>query len=211
MAAAYYYIVESFTKEIVRSQTELQFLRSQVNPHFLFNTLNNLFSMAQKDGNDRLADKIAQLSEMMRYMLYDSNTERVLLAREIQYLEDCIALYGLRYTGLVQISFDYPKPVPDVAVAPMLFIPFLENAFKHGIAPGQPSHIKLVLIIDQNKLRFNCQNTDYSHIEKPANEQGGIGLENVRRRLDLLYPHQHQLHAKVADGNYYVNLQIELS
>jgi hypothetical protein len=219
IAAAYYYIGESIRKELLRSQaeahqarTELKFLRSQVNPHFLFNTLNNLFSMAQKDGNERLADKIAQLSGMMRYMLYDSNTERVSLAQEIRYLEDCIALYELRFVSdLVEVSFCYPEPVPNVEITPMLFIPFLENAFKHGVAPGRPSRISLALSIAQNKLIFSSENTDHSHIEKPAAEKGGIGLENISRRLALLYPGKHQLSAGVEDNIYRVNLQIDLS
>lgn len=219
IAAAYFYIGESISKELLRSQaeahqasTELKFLRSQVNPHFLFNTLNNLFSMAQKDGNEPLADKIAQLSGMMRYMLYDSNTERVPLAQEIHYLEDCIALYQLRYVSeLVEVSFQYVEPVPSVELAPMLFIPFLENAFKHGVAPGQSSHIALSIGIDKNKLSFSCGNTDHSAIERPAAEKGGIGLENIKRRLELLYPGKHQLQAGTENGTYYVKLQIELS
>jgi len=219
IAAAYYYIGESIRKELLRRQaeayqaiTELKFLRSQVNPHFLFNTLNNLFSMAQKDGNEQLADKIAQLSGMMRYMLYNSNTERVPLVQEIHYLEDCIALYELRFVSdLVEVNFYYPELVPNVEIAPMLFIPFLENAFKHGVAPGQPSRISLALSIAQNKLIFSCDNTDYSHIEKPAAEKGGIGLENISRRLELLYPGKHQLSAGAEYSIYRVNLQIDLS
>jgi two-component system LytT family sensor kinase len=212
LSAAYCYISESISRELLRSQTELQFLRSQVNPHFLFNTLNNLFSMAQKDGNDRLADKIAQLSGMMRYMLYDSNTERVPLAQEIHYLQDCIALYQLRFMSeSVAVNFYHPEPVPNVELAPMLFIPFLENAFKHGVAPGQPLRIALSIETDKNKLSFSCENTDHSAIEKPAAEKGGIGLENIKRRLELLYPGKHHLSAGPANGNYYVTLQLYLS
>lgn len=212
LSAAYCYIGESVSKELLRSQTELQFLRAQVNPHFLFNTLNNLFSMAEKDGNDRLADKIAQLSGMMRYMLYDSNTERVPLAQEISYLKDCIALYEMRYVpDQLKITFSYPEPVPNVSLAPMLFIPFLENAFKHGVAPGHFSRMALSIDINKNELSFSCLNTDHSALEKPLAEKGGIGLENVKRRLQLLYPGKHQLSAGPANGNYSVTLKISLS
>jgi two-component system LytT family sensor kinase len=212
LAAAYYYIRESISKEIMRSKTELQFLRAQVNPHFLFNTLNNLFSLAQKEGSDQLAGNIAQLSGMMRYMLYESNTEWVGLAQEITYLKDCIALYRLRFSGkLVKVVFNHPDPVPGIVIAPMLFIVFLENAFKHGTAPGQASAIFLRIIFDGTSLSFTCENPDYSRPERADGEKGGIGLENVRRRLELLYPGRHILTIATGNGSYRVHLQIDVS
>lgn len=212
LAAAYYYIGESVRQQLLRSETELKFLRSQVNPHFLFNTLNNLFSLAQRDGSEELADKIVRLSGMMRYMLYDSNAAQVPLAQEITYLQDCIALYRLRLASEASdIRFEYPEPLPEIAVAPMLLIPFVENAFKHGWAAGQPSHIRLSLTLENRQLRFRCENSDHSQWKRPAGEQGGIGLENVRRRLEWLYRRKYSLRTGTAQGNYLVDLQIDLS
>jgi len=220
IAAAYFYIGESIRNELLRSQseahhlsTELKFLRSQINPHFLFNTLNNLFSMAQREGKENLADKIAKLSGMMRYMLYDSNADKVPLENEIACLEDCIALHQMRYVGnLVEISFYYPDSaaVDPIQLAPMLLIPFLENAFKHGVVTGRQCYIAMEISIDQKRFTFTCQNMDHSAIKKIEAEKGGIGLENVRRRLELVYPGRHKLLAGPENGKYMVNLQIDL-
>jgi hypothetical protein len=221
IAVAYFFIKEWIRNDLARSEaaahqlsTEIRFLRSQVNPHFLFNTLNNLFSMAQKKGNDELADGILKLSGMMRYMIYESNTDHVPLQQEIEYLEDCIALNKLRYAASeISISFRHPEPVviAGVQVAPMLFIPFLENAFKHGVSIGQNSCIAMAIGIDQKKLTFTCENTDHSSVKKLKEEKGGIGLENVKRRLELVYPGKHELRTWLESGKYNVNLQIDLS
>ena len=195
--------------------TELKFLRSQVNPHFLFNTLNNLFSMAQRKGNDELADGISKLSGMMRYMLYESNTERVYLQKEIEYLKSCIALSKLRYADSeAVVSFSHPgaAAIADIQIAPMLFIPFLENAFKHGVSIGQPSAITVTIDVDadEKKLIFVCENTDHSVVRDLEEEDGGIGLANVRRRLELVYPGKHALDTRLEDGKYSVLLKIDL-
>jgi hypothetical protein len=145
IAIAYFFLKEWAKSELIQTQlqanqlsTEIKFLKSQINPHFLFNTLNNLFSMAQGKGNDELADGISKLSGMMRYMLYDSNEESVPLSKEITYLEECITLNKLRYAdeeGI--ITFGHAGEIADIRIAPMLFIPFVENAFKHGVAIGK--------------------------------------------------------------------------
>jgi two-component system LytT family sensor kinase len=220
VAAAYFFIGEWIRNDLMRSQvearqlsTEIKFLRSQVNPHFLFNTLNNLFSMAQKKGNEELADGISKLSGMMRYMIHESNTDHVSLQREVAYLEDCIVLSKLRYAeSEVLVSFSYPLPgeIVTVQVAPMLFIPFLENAFKHGVAIGRISFIALAIAVDSSKLIFTCENTDHSVVRKLEEDKGGIGLENVKRRLELVYPGRHSLRAWVEDDTFKVNLQIDL-
>jgi two-component system, LytTR family, sensor kinase len=221
IAAAYFFIKEWIRNDLVRSQaetqhldTEIRLLRSQVNPHFLFNTLNNLFSMAQKKGHEELADSISKLSGMMRYMIYESNTDTVPLPREIVYLEDCIALNKLRYADSeVTVSFRHPAPAVAVgiSIAPMLFVPFLENAFKHGVSIGHHASISLDISVEQKKLIFTCENTDYSAVKKLEDEKGGIGLENVRRRLELLYPGRHALRVGPVGGKYVVNLQIDLA
>jgi two-component system LytT family sensor kinase len=218
LSIAYFFLKEWAKADLSRNQmqanqlsTEIKFLKSQINPHFLFNTLNNLFSMAQQKGNDELADGISKLSGMMRYMIYDSNAESVPLNKEIAYLEDCITLNKLRYADdEVKVIFDYPAQPGSVTIAPMLFIPFVENAFKHGVAIGQTSGINIVIVISDQKLIFTCVNIKYNAIKKMEDEKSGIGLENVKRRLDLLYPGKHKLQITEDDGKYIVKLEIDL-
>jgi two-component system LytT family sensor kinase len=218
VAIAQFFIKEWIRNDLTRSHAEAQqlaieirFLRSQVNPHFLFNTLNNLFSMAQKKGNDELADGISKLSGMMRYMLYESNTGKVSLTKEIDYLKSCIALNKLRYADSeVTVTFNHPTHT-DIQIAPMLFIPFVENAFKYGVSIGHRSYIAINIVANEDKLLFACENTDYSHIRKPEEEGSGIGLTNVKRQLELMYPGKHELRTGPETGKYSVHLQIDLA
>lgn len=217
LSIAYFFLKEWARAEKFRSQleavqldTEIKFLKSQVNPHFLFNTLNNLFSMAQKKGNDDLADGISKLSGMMRYMIYESNEENVPLKKEIEYLDNCILLNRLRYADdEVKVIFDYPGETEGIFIAPMLFIPFVENAFKHGVAIGRSSEIDISISIANKQLTFTCGNTIYS-VKKMEDDKSGIGLENVKRRLALLYPGKHELFIKTTDNKFIVNLGIPL-
>ena len=219
ISIAYFFLNAWAKSELIQTRlqanqlsTEIKFLKSQVNPHFLFNTLNNLFSMAQARGNDELADGISKLSGMMRYMLYDSNEERVPLGKEIIYLEECITLNKLRYADEeVIVTFDHPGPTADVHIAPMLFIPFVENAFKYGVAIGQTGAIQIGIAVSGQKLIFTCVNADYSFIKKMEMEISGIGLENVRRRLELVYPDKHRLMINKENGKFMVNLEIDLA
>jgi two-component system LytT family sensor kinase len=219
IAVAYFFLKAWTKSELIQTQlqanqlsTEIKFLKSQINPHFLFNTLNNLFSMAQSKENDELADGISKLSGMMRYMLYDSNEESLPLSKEIIYLEECITLNKLRYADEeVIVTFDHAGQTDDVRIAPMLFIPFVENAFKHGVAIGQRAAIQIAIAVSGQKLIFTCANTDFSKIKKMEMEISGIGLENVRRRLELVYPDKHRLILNKEDGKFMVNLQIDLS
>jgi len=218
IAIAYFFLKEWAKSELRQAQlqanqlsTEIKFLKSQINPHFLFNTLNNLFSMAQAKENDELADGISKLSGMMRYMLYDSNEERVPLGKEITYLEECITFNKLRYADEeVLVTFDHPGQIVDVSIAPMLFIPFVENAFKYGVAIGQRAVIRIVIVVSGEKLNFSCVNMDYSSIKKMEMNISGIGLENVKRRLELVYPGKHQLMINNESGKFMVNLEIDL-
>jgi two-component system LytT family sensor kinase len=218
LSVAYFFLKEWARNELIRSQlaasqysTEIKFLKSQINPHFLFNTLNNLFSMAQKKGNDDLADGISRLSGMMRYMIYESNEETVPLKKEIEYLENCILLNKLRYAdNEAKVTFKYPEQCEDIFIAPMLFIPFVENAFKHGVVIGQTSTIDISVSVSNKDLIFSCQNTIY-RIRKMEDEKSGIGLENVLRRLQLVYPDKYELNLRDNDAKYSVELKIILS
>lgn len=219
ISAAYFFLKEWAKSELVQTQlradhlsTEIKFLKSQVNPHFLFNTLNNLFSMAQNEGNDELADGILKLSGMMSYMLYDSNAETVSLSTEITYLQEYITLNKLRYAdGEVIVKFNYPAETGSIFIAPMLFIPFVENAFKHGVAIGQTATIAISIATPGQKLVFTCENANYNAIKKTDIEKSGIGLENVKRRLNLLYPGKDLLQLKETAEKYMVNLEINLA
>jgi len=166
--------------------------------------------MAQKKGDDSLADGISKLSGMMRYMIYESNEEYVPLKKEIEYLEDCIVLNKLRYAdNEALVKFDSPSDTSGVNIAPMLFIPFVENAFKHGVAIGKSSEIDISIAVANKQLTFSCTNTIYS-VKKMEQEKGGIGLENVKRRLDLLYPGKYKLLTKTDDNKYIVTLGITI-
>lgn len=221
VAIAQFFIREWIRNDLTRSQaeaqqlrTELKFLRSQVNPHFLFNTLNNLFSMAQKKGNHELADGISKLSGLMRYMIYESDTGKVYLQKEIDYLKNYIALNKLRYADSeVAVSFSHPPAaaIAEVQVAPILFIPFVENAFKHGVSIGHRSCIALAIAVEADRLVFTCENADHSAVRKLAAERSGIGLANVKRHLELVYPGGHELRTVCGDGKYSVYLQIDLA
>ncbi|HEY4322439.1 MAG TPA: sensor histidine kinase [Mucilaginibacter sp.] len=218
LSLAYFFLKEWAAAEKMRSHleavqldTEIKFLKSQINPHFLFNTLNNLFSMAQGRGNDELADGISKLSGMMRYMIYESNEDSVPLKKEIEYLQNCIVLNKLRYAdNEAKVVFDYPDKMEGIFIAPMLFIPFVENAFKHGVSIGQSSQIDISISLSNKQLTFNCQNKCYSSIKKMTEEQSGIGLDNVKRRLDLVYPGKHKLLIDNEDGKFNVKLEIDL-
>jgi two-component system, LytTR family, sensor kinase len=211
-----YFLLKEWTRnELIRSRlaashysTEIKFLKSQINPHFLFNTLNNLFSMAQKKGNDELADGISKLSGMMRYMIYESNADTVPLPREIEYLQNSIQLNKLRFADAeVKVNFQYPERMEGIVIAPMLFIPFVENAFKHGVQIEGESLIDISIKLVNKQIIFRCQNP-VRHTRKMDEDTGGIGLENVRRRLELVYPHQHQLTIKNDEECYLVELKI---
>jgi two-component system LytT family sensor kinase len=209
ISIAYFFLKEWAKSELIYTQlqasqltTELKFLKS----------LNNLFSMAQAKENDELADGISKLSGMMRYMLYDSAAESVLLNTEIAYLEECITLNKLRYADEeVTVIFDRPKQTNGISIAPMLFTPFVENAFKYGVAIGQKTTVKINITASAQQLTFTCDNTNFSAIKKMDMEKSGIGLENVKRRLELLYPGKYRLQITDNDEKYIVNLEIGLA
>lgn len=219
LSIAYFFLKEWTRNELVRNQleanqlsTEIKFLKSQINPHFLFNTLNNLFSMAQDKGNDELADGISKLSGMMRYMIYESNVEYVPLTQEIEYLKNCIVLNKLRYADEeAEVVFNYPEYPHQLLIAPMLFIPFVENAFKYGVQIGHTSQINISITeTGKNRIEFYCENKNYSFVNKMDDNNSGIGLENVKRRLELVYPGKHKLIIRNDEHTYTVLLKIEL-
>ncbi|HEY8401906.1 MAG TPA: histidine kinase [Cytophagaceae bacterium] len=187
--------------------SELGFLRSQINPHFLFNTLNNIYGLAATGSKDT-EKAILKLSDLMRYMLEDALVEKVPLAKEIDYLKNFIELQKLRIAQTVEVQFTITGEAGNQMIEPMLLIPFIENAFKHGISYRVKSYIYIDLIIEEHKLSLKVEN---SLAPEPAERDSvsGIGLQNVYRRLDLLYPDKYLLNISKGES-YIVNLEIQL-
>ena len=195
-------------------QSELRFLKSQINPHFLFNTLNSLYALTLKK-DDKAPDIVIKLSEMMRYMLYECNEPKVPLRKEINYLQNYLDLERLRQRKGIEIRLDVSGQVSDQMVAPLLFIPFLENSFKHGVnANISDGFVNARLAVEGRELSFTLENSKGSvmpgqlHAGRPS---GGIGLVNVRRRLDLLYPGNYDLTVSETPDTYTVRLDLELA
>jgi two-component system, LytTR family, sensor kinase len=189
--------------------SELAFLKSQVNPHFLFNILNNICSLARKKSDDT-ENAIIQLSRIMRYMLYDSKNEKVSLEKEVEYLQNYIDLQRLRISDSVIISFTIEGNTEGKMVEPMLLIPFVENAFKHGVSYLEASNIDIRLKTDNGNLHFRVENNRIKKNDNPVQLESGIGLKNVLRRLDLLYPGTHLINIEDNATKYIVNLDISL-
>lgn len=198
-----------------RNTAELAFLKSQVNPHFLFNTLNNIYSLAYTK-SDAAPGAILKLSELMRYMLYDSNTNEpvaalnkpsgVLLTKEVAYLQNYVELEKLRVAH-AQVEFHVAGNTDLFRIEPLLLVSFVENAFKHGDLTDVQQPLVIDLSVHKGVLRFDTLNKK-THRQTDAG--GGIGLANVRRRLDLLYPHRHQLRITDEPTSYACSLELTL-
>ncbi|MBL0740243.1 sensor histidine kinase [Chryseolinea lacunae] len=196
-------------KENETLKSELSLLRSQVSPHFMFNVLNNLASLARKK-SDQLESVIIQLSHLMRYMLYESNEKRVTLDKEIEYLESYIDLQKLRFGRDFPINFDVKALRRDLPIEPMLLIPFVENAFKHGIGMMKDPMIIITLTTEGEALHFSVRNKFSGGAMETKDASSGIGIQNVRRRLDLLYKDMHELHIYESNPWYVVELKLIL-
>lgn len=192
--------------------SELSFLKAQINPHFFFNTLNNIYALTLVNA-DTSRKAIHQLSRMMRYVLYDTQNATTMLSQEIAFVKDYISLMQLRLTDVVDISFNSPATLKDLPVAPMIFLPFIENAFKHGVSATQPSNIAIAIEQDESILYLKVANTIIKEQSNNLEEGNGIGLNNTRRRLDLLYPGKHKLTIDelTVENLYSVHLMLDLS
>lgn len=189
-------------------ETELKFLRSQIHPHFFFNTLNNIYSLTLKK-SDEAPGVILKLSDLMSYMLYESNVPQVPLSKEIDYLQNYLDVEQLRFGQRLSVSFTREGFRNDVNIPPMILILFLENSFKHGVKNNiSKIHINISLAVDKEFLYFKVDNP-VTEDEAPA-ECKGIGLKNVRRRLDLLYGDNYTLDIQVHEGIFSVSLKMPL-
>jgi signal transduction histidine kinase len=197
-------------KETENLKTELSLLRSQVSPHFMFNVLNNMVALARKQ-SDQLEPSLIKLSSLMRYMLYETDEEKVSLEKETEYLQSYIDLQQQRFGKKVLINVKMCKADKIYFIEPMLLIPFVENAFKHGTGMIENAHIDIELKAENNMLNFRvCNQYDPSSIEI-KDKASGIGLTNVQRRLQLLHPGNHTLRITKDNGLFTVTLQINLS
>ena len=187
-------------------EQQLEYLRYQVNPHFLMNTLNNIHALVDIDP-ERSKTTIVELSRLMRYMLYEGAKDVVSLSCELDFLQNYITLMRLRYTDKVYIDVRMPESLPDRSIPPLLFISFVENAFKHGVSYSKPSFISVALCCSADTLTFTCRNSKHPD---HGGGQGGVGLDNVRRRLDLLYGHDYRLDISDSGQEYGVTLVLPL-
>lgn len=190
-------------------KTELAFLRSQVSPHFMFNVLNNMVSLARKQ-SDQLEPSLIKLSSLMRYMLYETDEEKVPLEKEIEYLQSYIDLQQQRFGKKVKVSVSLQVGEGHNELEPMLLIPFVENAFKHGTGMIEDAQIEITLKTENNILNFTVRNKYNEASKEIKDKTSGIGLTNVKRRLSLLYGKNHNLWLTAKDNWFLVSLQINM-
>ena len=203
-------VLNTIRKEQLEKQAveaELHYLKSQINPHFLFNTLNNIHTLVYKQA-PAAPEAVMRLASLMRYMIYESNAPMVPLSREMNYLQDYVSLQQLRYKKAPVVDLEIKGDVTSCQIAPLLFVHLLENAYKHSPARLEPGDIKVDVEIKANTLTFSLQNPVIQNPGNALQEPGGIGLPNVRKRLALLYPDQHSLDINFAGKMFTVILKI---
>ena len=190
-----------------RTEAELEWLKNQLNPHFLFNTLNNISSLVQIDA-DKAQDAIAQLSDLMRYAMYETRREAVPIQGEVEFMRNYIELMKLRCNDMTEVNTSFD--VQSMEIAPLLFISLVENAFKHGVSSSRESKINISMTQIGNTLTFICDNTNYPKTD--ADRSGsGIGLENTRRRMELLYHDRYEWEQSILPDNiYHVKIVLNL-
>jgi two-component system sensor histidine kinase LytS len=195
-----------------QKENELRHLKAQLNPHFLFNTLNNLYGLSVT-GSKKLPALMLKLSELLRYSLYDTNQNYVAVSKELDYINNYVELERIRLSDKTDIQFEVIGNQTDLYIAPLLLIIFVENAFKHfSAAKGQTSFVHIQINIGNHKLKLKIKNSiDPDYVPKVNKSKGGIGLNNVKQRLDLIYPQQYRLSTIKHNEYFEVNLEIHLS
>lgn len=194
--------------ETEKLSAQIASLKSQINPHFLFNTLNNIYAIAI-DTSPKAADMVDKLSEMMRYTMKDTQQDLVLLEDEINYINNFIELQKLRLDRSVKLEYDRPDDMPPLHIAPMLLIPFIENAFKHGVNSEQKSHIRIEITTNKTAFQLNIVNNKVA-VQRDISEKSGLGIENTKHRLNLIYPSRHLLVINNTEKEFSVSLHINL-
>ncbi|MBS1974131.1 MAG: sensor histidine kinase, partial [Bacteroidetes bacterium] len=208
---AQWFTSEQRAKEIENEKlsTELSFLKSQINPHFLFNTLNNIYALAEA-GSEKTGPAVLKLSNIMRYILTESKNDCVPLEKEIQFTSNYIEMQKMRLSNKSKVDFNITGDPSGKKVSPLLFLPFVENAFKYGVSTREESPICIHLNIGDSNLEFKVKNNKYqSSLLKPA-ETTGIGIGNIKRRLELLYRNKYILDLDHDNNTYCVHLNLFL-
>jgi hypothetical protein len=201
---------EKKQKELEKEKlnSELAFLKNQVSPHFFFNTLNNIYSQIGIDG-PTAQDSVLKLSKLMRYLLYESEHGETLMSHEIEFMNNYIDLMKLRISQKVELQIDFPKDFPDFSIPPLLFVPFVENAFKHGISYRDRSFITIQMKIEGTLVYFSAENSIGKSSQTEEMQHSGIGLENVKKRLNLLFAGRHELKINSNETVFRIDLSIE--
>ena len=212
-AMAIRYAQRNFSLEIAQKeaqahklQADLTQLKYQLQPHFFFNALNNIYSLIAFDPQ-KAQQSVHSLSKLMRHFMQNSDQKQISLVEEVDFLQQYINLMQLRLTDKTTVRVDFPKQLPQLTIAPLLFISLVENAFKHGVSATEATELSFSLRVEENKVLFRSENTII-----PTNESlynSGIGIENLRKRLTLLYPKKHQYNIKEKDGKYIAQLTIK--
>jgi len=202
---------EKRQKELEKEKlnSELAFLKSQVSPHFFFNTLNNIYSLIGIDG-PTAQESVLKLSKLMRYLLYESEHGETLMSHEIDFMNNYIDLMKLRLSPKVELIVNFPEQFPEFSIAPLLFVPFVENAFKHGVSNRERSFIHLSMKIENGQIRFSSQNSIGKNSQPGDLQHSGIGLENVKKRLNLIFPNTHKLLIEENESSFLVELTIQM-
>jgi hypothetical protein len=200
---------EKMQKELEKEKlnSELAFLKNQVSPHFFFNTLNNIYSLIGIDG-PTAQDSVLKLSKLMRYLLYESEHGETQMSHEIDFMNNYIDLMKLRLNSKVALQIDLPNDFTDFSIPPLLFVPFIENAFKHGVSYRDRSFIIIRMAIEDDEINFVAENSIGGTVQNDEVRHSGIGLENVRKRLALLFPGKHKLKIEQSDTVFSVKLSI---
>lgn len=208
MAVGIRHIMRTNEEKMEVAQAELTWLKHQLNPHFLFNTLNNISSLTQIDP-DKAQESIGQLSDLLRYALYDSEANQVPLSAEIDFMNNYIDLMALRCNENTTVQKELEEPKEHVQVAPLLFISLVENAFKHGVNARYPSFVRVSMHYAGGELHFRAENSLFG---KPGTDHigSGIGLDNMKRRLELLYPGRYTYSQKAGDDVYSVDVTLKV-
>jgi len=202
---------ENLEKELekTRVETELAFLKNQINPHFFFNTLNNIYALIVID-TEKAQKAVEKLSGLMRYLIYESDVSKVRLQKELDFTRNYIDLMKQRLSSKVKLNLDIQENAPDVDIPPLIFISFIENAFKHGVSYRENSFIDISLKTREDEILFSCRNSIPKKDSSGEEALGGVGYTNVKKRLDILYDKQYQLQHKIEDNTYEIKLRIPL-
>ena len=192
----------------IKLQSELQHLKYQLQPHFFFNALNNIYSLIDFD-SEKAKQSIHSLSKLMRHLLYKTEVEKISLSEEIDFLNKYIELMTLRINDKTKVHTNFPTKIPDVQIAPLLFISIVENAFKHGVSATQPSDMFFKMeILNDEEILFSASNSNFPKTDSDKSGSG-IGIENLKKRLNLLYDEKHQFHTEVKDDIFTAEVKLK--